>query len=138
MVPVGRYQVSKDDSPVALDADIHRPQSPESQGREIFVSCLGRWRVNKNQITVMIKSQSGGTWPDAMFNLHQLVQHVLDKAMETFHLDARQSYEVLLVQGAIQRSLQLGESLADAGVRDGDLLLIRTIGRTVDGAHCRA
>ncbi len=89
--------------------------------------------MNKNRLSLVVKSQAGGTWPDADFNLHQKVRHVLDAALDKFHLDARLTYEVLLVRGAEQRSLQPDESLVDAGVRDGDLLLVRTVGRTVDG-----
>lgn len=80
-----------------------------------------------------IKSQSGGTWPDAEFNIHQAVRHLLGKAVDYFHLDASLAYEVLLVRGTDQRSLPLDASLDDAGVRDDDLLLVRTVGRTVDG-----
>jgi uncharacterized protein with PhoU and TrkA domain len=89
--------------------------------------------ANKNEIGLTIKSQSGGTWPDAEFNVHQKVRHVLQKALDTFHLDTRLTYEVLLVRGSEQRSLPLDESLQNVGLRDGDLLLIRTVGRTVDG-----
>lgn len=89
--------------------------------------------MNKNQISVTVKSQSGGIWPDAEFNLHQKVRHVLDLAIDRFHLASGLPYEVLLVQDGNQRSLPLDESLEDAVVRSGDLLLVRTIGRTVDG-----
>ena len=89
--------------------------------------------MNKNRLTLVVKSQSGGTWPDAEFNLHQKVRHVLEAALGTFHLDSHLTYELLLVRGADQRSLPPDASLEDAGVRDGDLLLVRTVGRTVDG-----
>ncbi len=89
--------------------------------------------MNKNQLSLVLKSQSGGTWSDADFNLHQKVRHVLGVALDKFHLDSHLTYEVLLVRGAEQRSLPLDESLEGAGVRDGDLLLVRTVGRTVDG-----
>lgn len=89
--------------------------------------------MNKNEISLTIKSQSGGTWPDAEFNRHQKVRHVLDKAVGQFHLDPSRTYEVLLVQGNEQRSLAPDDSLESAGVRTGDQLLIRTVGRTVDG-----
>lgn len=89
--------------------------------------------MNKNEISLTIKSQSGGTWPDAEFNLHQKVRHLLDKAIDHFHLDTSRTYEVLLVRGSEQRSLTPDESIEGAGLRTGDQLLIRTIGRTVDG-----
>jgi hypothetical protein len=86
--------------------------------------------VNKNQVSLTVKSASGGTWPDAVFNVHQKVQHVLDKALVEFHLDRSIPYEVLL---AGQRSLQLDDSLEGAGVTDGAVLLVRSLGRPVDG-----
>jgi hypothetical protein len=89
--------------------------------------------TNKNEIQLTIKSQAGGTWPDARFNVHQKIRHVLEKAVERFHLDPSLTYEVLLVRGGEQRSLPLDASIQDAGLHDGDLLLIRTVGRTVDG-----
>lgn len=89
--------------------------------------------MNPNDMQVTIKSQSGGTWPDAIFNVHQQVRHLLDAAISHFHLDPHLSYEVLLVSGSQQRSLPLDTSLESTGVSSGDLLLIRTIGRTVDG-----
>lgn len=92
--------------------------------------------MSKNKISVTIKSQSGGTWPDAEFNIHQKVRHLLEKAIDEFHLDPQRTYEVVLDRDA--RSLSLDASLADAGVRDGDLLLVRTVGRTVDGGAIRA
>lgn len=85
--------------------------------------------MNKNQLSLTVKSQSGGTWPDAEFNMHHKVRHVLDAALKTLHLDTSRTYEVLL-DG---RSLPLDASLAEAGVGDGALLLIRTIGHTIDG-----
>lgn len=89
--------------------------------------------MNKNQLDLTIKSQTGSTWLNAEFNLHQKVQLVLEEAIQHFHLDSSLQYEVILVQGGTQRSLQLGDSLEDAGVHSGDILLVRTIGRTVDG-----
>ncbi len=89
--------------------------------------------MNKNELSLTIKSQSGGTWPAAEFNLHQKIRLVLDKAMDQFHLDSSRTYEVLLVRGSEQRSLPLDESLEGAGVLSGDQLLVRTVGRTVDG-----
>ncbi len=88
--------------------------------------------MNKNELSLTIKSQSGGTWP-AEFNLHQKVRLVLDKAIDQFHLDSSRTYEVLLVRGSEQCSLALDESLEGAGVLSGDQLLVRTVGRTVDG-----
>lgn len=89
--------------------------------------------MNKNHLSLVVKSQAGGTWPDADFNLHQKVRHVLGAALDKFNLESHLTYEVLLVRGTEQRSLPLDESLEGAGVRDGDLLLVRTVGRTVDG-----
>ena len=89
--------------------------------------------MNANDIHVTIKSQSGGTWPDAVFNVHQHIRHLLDEAVSHFHLDPHLSYEVLLASGSQQRSLPLDVSLEAAGIHSGDLVLIRTIGRTVDG-----
>lgn len=89
--------------------------------------------MNKNEISVTIKSQSGGTWSDAEFNQYQKVRHVLDKAVDYFHLDLSRTYEVLLVRGSEQRSLAPDDSLESAGVKSGDQMLIRTVGRTVDG-----
>lgn len=92
--------------------------------------------MNKNQISLSIKSQSGGTWPDAEFNLHQKVRHLLGSAVKKFHLDEGRTYEVLLQRNG--QSLSLEASLEDAGVRDGDSVLVRTVGRTVDGSADRA
>ena len=89
--------------------------------------------MNTNQLNLTIKSQTGSTWPNAEFNVHQKVRLVLQEALQHFHLDASLQYEVILVQSGAQRSLQLDESLEDAGVHSGDTLLIRTIGRTIDG-----
>ncbi len=89
--------------------------------------------MDKNELSVTIKSQSGRTWLDAVFNAHQSARHLLEKALHHFHLDARQQYEVLLVQGTGQRTIPLDESLAYAGVQTGETLLVRTVGRTVDG-----
>jgi hypothetical protein len=86
--------------------------------------------MNKNQFTVTVKAQNGNTWPNAIFNVHQRVRHVIEAAVKELHLDASRTYEVLL---SGQRSLPLDASFEDAGVRDGDLLLIRTIGHTIDG-----
>lgn len=94
--------------------------------------------MNKNEITIIVKSQAGGMWPDAVFNFHQKVRHVLDLALDHFHLDSGQHYEMLLVRGTAQQTLSADESLQDAGVRSGDTLLVRTIGRTIDGAVDRA
>ena len=85
--------------------------------------------MNKNQINVTIKWQAGGVWPDAAFNIHQQVGHLLNKAIAFFNLNRSESYEVLL-DG---RSLQEEASLEDAGVRLGHTLLIRSIRRTIDG-----
>ena len=81
--------------------------------------------MNKNLLTLVVKSQASSTWPDAEFNLHQKVRHVLAAALRTFHLEPHLTYELLLVRGADQRSLAPDASLEDAGVRDGDLLLVR-------------
>lgn len=91
--------------------------------------------MNKNQISVTVKSQSGGTWPEAVFNVHQKIRHLLNEALRKFHMDSRPqlAYEVLLVRDGGQRSLPLDESLADAGVRNEDILMVRTIGHTTDG-----
>ncbi|GEM_PF-2986382 len=90
--------------------------------------------MNKNEVGVIVKSQAGGTWPDAVFNVHQKVRHVLDQALDYFHLDSGLHYEVLLVRGTAQQTIPADESLEHAGVRNGDTLLVRTIGRTIDGA----
>ena len=91
--------------------------------------------MNKNEISVTIKAQNGGTWPDAAFNIHQTVGHVLEKAIDHFHLDPHPAggYEVLLAQNGSQRSLDLAGTLTDDGVHTHDVLLVRTAGRTVDG-----
>lgn len=89
--------------------------------------------MNTNQLNLTIKSQTGSTWPNAEFNQHQKARLVLQEAIQHFHLDAALQYEVILVQSGTQRSLQLDDSLEDAGVHSGDTLLVRTIGRTVDG-----
>jgi hypothetical protein len=90
-------------------------------------------QMNKNQLDLTIKSQTGSTWPNAEFNQHQKVRLVLEEAICHFHLDSSLQYEVILVQGGTQRSLQLEDSLEEAGVLSGDTLLVRTIGRTIDG-----
>ncbi len=89
--------------------------------------------MNKNQLDLTIKSQTGSTWLNAEFNLHQKVRLVLEEAIQHFHLDSSLQYEVILVQGGAQPSLQLEDSLEEAGVHSGDTLLVRTIGRTIDG-----
>ena len=89
--------------------------------------------MNKNQLDLTIKSQTGSTWPNAEFNLHQKVRLVLEEAIQHFHLDSSLQYEIILVQGGTQPSLQLEDSLEEAGVHSGDTLLVRTIGRTIDG-----
>ena len=91
--------------------------------------------MNRNQVTVVIKSPSGGSWTDAEFNVHHKVRHLLDKAVEYFTLDPRPQlpYQVLLVTGGERRSLPLDASIMDAGVGPGDILLIDFVGRTVDG-----
>src|SRR5258708_8975183 len=101
--------------------------------RKAVQGIAGYTGMNPNDVQVTVKSQSGGTWPDAVFNVHQHVRHLLDAAVSHFHLDPNLSYEVLLASGSQQRSLPLDTSLEAAGVRSRDLLLIRTIGRTVDG-----
>jgi hypothetical protein len=86
--------------------------------------------MNMNEISLTIKSASGGTWPDAEFNIREKVRQVLDQALKHFHLDHSLTYEVLV---AGSRSLPLDESLHAAGVRDDDVLMVRSIGRPIDG-----
>lgn len=92
--------------------------------------------MNKNRISVTVKSQSGNTWPDAEFNIHQKLRLLLEKAMSEFHLDGGRTYEVILERTG--QSLPLDAAFDEAGVRDGDVLLVRTVGRTVDGSADRA
>lgn len=94
--------------------------------------------MNKNDVILTIKSQSGGTWPDEIFNVHQKVRHLLSESLAHFHLDTSLNYEVLLVRSGEQRTLSPDQSLQDAGVRTGDTLMVRTIGRTIDGMRAHA
>jgi hypothetical protein len=85
--------------------------------------------VNKNEIVITVKSQNGNTWADAAFNLHQKIRLVIEQGLSKLMLDRNRTYEVLL-DG---RSLALDASFEDAGVTAGALLLVRTIGHTIDG-----
>ena|SRR5581483_3624160 len=113
----------------AIKADSKSSQWMDAQGSYE----VNRNTLNKNELSLTIKSQPGGTWLDAEFNAHQNVRHVLELSIAHFHLDSSRTYEVLLVRGSEQRSLPLEASLQEAGVEGGDQLLIRTVGRTVDG-----
>ena len=55
--------------------------------------------MSKNKITVTIKSQSGGTWPEAEFNIHQKVRHLLEKAIDELPPDYRTALVMHDVQG---------------------------------------
>lgn len=86
--------------------------------------------MGKNLLKISVKTEVGTPFEDD-YNVHQKVKHLLDKAMQNFGYDPSRAGEYELIKGTSPLNNDL--SLEEAGLIDGDVVILRAKQPLIDG-----